>query len=525
MRRISPQQKEQRRADPLLCVDAAVDLVPIDHGYCLPDRPDAPFFEWLHWPQAALPFSAQELDYIASLSADRDVLTLRKALPALRRRGCLRVLRLSTALLQRGAALGLCAADIGAVMSRDVQGGEERASELEMACVEALGAVQAGGVAVKRSGMSMMYQCTFGGEGRWEEGSESDCEGPESVPEVGEEEEDSEEEGSDEGSCEEESDDSEQGVDGAALQGRLSSGSRVSSLTSLAVDESLDLQQALVLGQLRLLQREKTWAGRTAAKQSGTESGGGMMFQFQLDDDAYASPTLTAANGTSTSADGPHLKSPSSPLLLASTSGSHSSKSSPFISSSPDDLLPPHGSLLELSLGAQGADKAGRKPQEEGEQAGLPGSCAAGGSAAACAPDQVSAGQMAVANALLNRCAKPMNVSQGPGSGSAGSAKPCLAPAATGLLASASFKDCSQRRMKPKNGHCPASKRAISASSSMASLPGEEAAALLAKLPRLSDQEWSLFLEAFDPLLENALQRRKKDGSGCRVRFGTSCRF
>ena len=27
-----------------------VELVPIDHGFCLPEALDPPYLEWLHWP-------------------------------------------------------------------------------------------------------------------------------------------------------------------------------------------------------------------------------------------------------------------------------------------------------------------------------------------------------------------------------------------------------------------------------------------------------------------------------------------
>ncbi len=32
-------------------VDAQYELVPIDHGFCLPEALEAPYFEWLYWPQ------------------------------------------------------------------------------------------------------------------------------------------------------------------------------------------------------------------------------------------------------------------------------------------------------------------------------------------------------------------------------------------------------------------------------------------------------------------------------------------
>lgn len=32
-----------------------LELVPIDHGFCLPESLEPPYFEWLHWPQVRRP--------------------------------------------------------------------------------------------------------------------------------------------------------------------------------------------------------------------------------------------------------------------------------------------------------------------------------------------------------------------------------------------------------------------------------------------------------------------------------------
>jgi len=53
-------------------------LVPIDHGFCLPDRLDEAWFEWMTWPQAHVPFDKETKKYIASLDADKDIKLLRK---------------------------------------------------------------------------------------------------------------------------------------------------------------------------------------------------------------------------------------------------------------------------------------------------------------------------------------------------------------------------------------------------------------------------------------------------------------
>ncbi len=34
---------------------AQLELVPIDHGFCLPESLEPPYFEWLHWPQVRRP--------------------------------------------------------------------------------------------------------------------------------------------------------------------------------------------------------------------------------------------------------------------------------------------------------------------------------------------------------------------------------------------------------------------------------------------------------------------------------------
>uniref|UniRef100_A0A7R9V548 1-phosphatidylinositol 4-kinase n=1 Tax=Chlamydomonas euryale TaxID=1486919 RepID=A0A7R9V548_9CHLO len=128
-------------ADGAASSDAAADspceLVPIDHGFCLPETLDAPYFEWLHWPQAKQPFSADELAYIRSLDAAADAAMLRARLPQLRP-GSLRVLQLTTALLQRCADAGMTLFDIGSLLTRPfLGGGVEGPSPLERMCLAA----------------------------------------------------------------------------------------------------------------------------------------------------------------------------------------------------------------------------------------------------------------------------------------------------------------------------------------------------------------------------------------------------
>lgn len=113
-----------------------VELIPIDHGLCLPETLEDPYFEWIHWPQASIPFSDDELEYIEKLDPYDDCEMLRRELPMIRE-ACLRVLVLCTIFLKESAAYGLCLAEIGEMMSREFRSGEEEPSELEVICMEA----------------------------------------------------------------------------------------------------------------------------------------------------------------------------------------------------------------------------------------------------------------------------------------------------------------------------------------------------------------------------------------------------
>ncbi|XP_071735701.1 phosphatidylinositol 4-kinase gamma 7-like [Rutidosis leptorrhynchoides] len=113
-----------------------VELIPIDHGLCLPENLEDPYFEWIHWPQASIPFSEDELEYIEKLDPYSDADMLKTELPMIRE-ACLRVLILCTIFLKEAASYGLCLAEIGEMMSREFRRGEEEPSELEVLFMEA----------------------------------------------------------------------------------------------------------------------------------------------------------------------------------------------------------------------------------------------------------------------------------------------------------------------------------------------------------------------------------------------------
>lgn len=83
-----------------LPADALRRLVPIDHGYALPEALEEPYFEWQYWPQTSVPFSAEVREYVASLDAQADTALLRQQIPALRLE-CLRCLEVTTLVCSR----------------------------------------------------------------------------------------------------------------------------------------------------------------------------------------------------------------------------------------------------------------------------------------------------------------------------------------------------------------------------------------------------------------------------------------
>jgi hypothetical protein len=92
-------------------------LVPIDHGFTLPDSVNAVdlWFEWMSWPQAKIPFDDDVRSYIATLNVDHDARILR-ALGV--RDECIRSCMLSTVLLKKAAMRGMTLSEIGALVCR-----------------------------------------------------------------------------------------------------------------------------------------------------------------------------------------------------------------------------------------------------------------------------------------------------------------------------------------------------------------------------------------------------------------------
>ncbi|CAJ1927178.1 unnamed protein product [Sphenostylis stenocarpa] len=98
--------------------DGRTSLIPIDHGYCLPEKFEDCTFDWLYWPQARQPYSRDTVAYIKSLDAERDIELLKYYgwdVPV----ECARTLRISTMLLKKGVDRGLTPYAIGSIMCRE----------------------------------------------------------------------------------------------------------------------------------------------------------------------------------------------------------------------------------------------------------------------------------------------------------------------------------------------------------------------------------------------------------------------
>ncbi|CAN0908849.1 Phosphatidylinositol 4-kinase gamma 4 [Linum grandiflorum] len=109
--------------------DGQTVLIPIDHGYCLPETFEDCTFDWLYWPQARQPYSPKVIDYINSLDAEYDIALLEFHgwnIPP----QCARTLRISTMLLKKGVAKGLTPFDIGSIMCRETVHKESAIEEI-----------------------------------------------------------------------------------------------------------------------------------------------------------------------------------------------------------------------------------------------------------------------------------------------------------------------------------------------------------------------------------------------------------
>jgi hypothetical protein len=118
---------------------AEFELVPIDHGYCLPQFLEIAWCDWCwyNWPQLQKPLSAEDRAYVLSLSAQEDADRLAKRIPL--RRACRRNMIIAGMVLQKGVRANLVLFEIARIMCREDL---DAPSILENLCVEAFHQLQ-----------------------------------------------------------------------------------------------------------------------------------------------------------------------------------------------------------------------------------------------------------------------------------------------------------------------------------------------------------------------------------------------
>ncbi|ETL26799.1 hypothetical protein F442_20099 [Phytophthora nicotianae P10297] len=115
------------------------ELIPIDHGYCLPQFLEIGWCDWCwyNWPQLRKPLSAEDRAYVLSLSAQEDADRLAKRIPL--RRACRRNMIIASMVVQKGVRADLVLFEIARIMCREDL---DAPSALELMCVEAFHQLQ-----------------------------------------------------------------------------------------------------------------------------------------------------------------------------------------------------------------------------------------------------------------------------------------------------------------------------------------------------------------------------------------------
>lgn len=114
----------------------ALELVPIDHGYCLRASADVAWFDWcwLDWPQVKKPLSKDIKDYVLNLDIEADARFLLQSLQI--GEDALDYFRVSSKILKTCVKSGLRLYDIATMCCRQDSSGSEQ-SKLEKICSQA----------------------------------------------------------------------------------------------------------------------------------------------------------------------------------------------------------------------------------------------------------------------------------------------------------------------------------------------------------------------------------------------------
>jgi len=110
-----------------------IELVPIDHGFSLPDNLEVPWFEWMNWSQAKIPFDDETKSYINRIDVEKDA----RLLQTLGIRSeCIRTMKITTKLLKKAITHEKTLYDIGSIICRDATKLDDP-SQLELLCEKA----------------------------------------------------------------------------------------------------------------------------------------------------------------------------------------------------------------------------------------------------------------------------------------------------------------------------------------------------------------------------------------------------
>ncbi|KAI9913121.1 hypothetical protein PsorP6_005979 [Peronosclerospora sorghi] len=110
------------------------ELIPIDHGYCLPHFLEIGWCDWCwyNWPQLLKPLSTEDRAYVLSLSALTDADRLAKEIPL--RSACRRNMIIASMVLQKGVRADLVLFEIARIICREDL---DTYSTIERLCIEA----------------------------------------------------------------------------------------------------------------------------------------------------------------------------------------------------------------------------------------------------------------------------------------------------------------------------------------------------------------------------------------------------
>lgn len=116
------------------------ELIPIDHGYCLPQFLEIAWCDWCwyNWPQLHEPLSPEDRRYVLSMSAQDDAHQLAKKIPL--RNACRRNMIIAGMVVQKGVKANLVLFEIARIMCREDL---DAPSLLEKLCLEAFHQLQA----------------------------------------------------------------------------------------------------------------------------------------------------------------------------------------------------------------------------------------------------------------------------------------------------------------------------------------------------------------------------------------------